>query len=70
MPNVTSGSYLFDKNYAIDQIIEDAYERIGFQGVSGYQLKSAKRTSCLISNFLRSLLESTPKVTMISFLLL
>mgnify|MGYP003646050088 FL=1 len=44
MPNVTSGSYLFDKNYAIDQIIEDAYERIGFQGVSGYQLKSAKRS--------------------------
>ena len=44
MPNVTSGSYLFDKNYEIDQIIEDAYERIGFQGVSGYQLKSAKRS--------------------------
>jgi len=27
--NVTSGSYTFDKNLGIDEIIEDAYERIG-----------------------------------------
>jgi hypothetical protein len=42
--NVTSGSYVFDKNLSIDEIIEDAYERIGMQGVSGYQLKTAKRS--------------------------
>jgi len=42
--NVTSGSYTFDKNLGIDEIIEDAYERIGMQGVSGYQLKTAKRS--------------------------
>jgi len=42
--NVTSGSYVFDKNLGIDEIIEDAYERIGMQGVSGYQLKTAKRS--------------------------
>ena len=34
----------FDKNLGIDEIIEDAYERIGMQGVSGYQLKTAKRS--------------------------
>jgi hypothetical protein len=42
--NVTSGSYVFDKHLSIDEIIEDAYERIGMQGVSGYQLKTAKRS--------------------------
>jgi len=42
--NVTSGSYTFDKNLGIDEIIEDAYERIGMQSVSGYQLKTAKRS--------------------------
>ena len=44
MANVTSSSYVFDKNLSIDEIIEDAYERIGIQGVSGYQLKTAKRS--------------------------
>ena len=44
MANVTSGSYVFDKHLSIDEIIEDAYERIGMQGVSGYQLKTAKRS--------------------------
>ncbi len=44
MANTTSGSYTFDKNLGIDEIIEDAYERIGMQGVSGHQLKTAKRS--------------------------
>jgi len=44
MANTTSGSYAFDKNLGIDEIIEDAYERIGMQSVSGYQLKTAKRS--------------------------
>ena len=44
MANTTSGSYVFDKYLSIDEIIEDAYERIGMQGVSGYQLKTAKRS--------------------------
>ena len=44
MANTTSSSYTFDKNLGIDEIIEDAYERIGMQSVSGYQLKTAKRS--------------------------
>jgi len=44
MANTTSGSYVFDKNLGIEEIIEDAYERIGMQGTSGYQLKTAKRS--------------------------
>ena len=44
MANTTSGSYTFDKNLGIDEVIEDAYERIGMQGVSGYQLRTAKRS--------------------------
>ena len=44
MANTTSGSYTFDKTFAIDEIIEDAYERIGLQNVSGYQLRTAKRS--------------------------
>jgi|TARA_B100000959_G_scaffold220131_1_gene232597 hypothetical protein len=42
--NTTSTSYTFDKTLAIDEIIEEAYERIGIQNVSGYQLKTAKRS--------------------------
>ena len=34
MANTTSGSYVFDKNFQIDEIIEEAYERIGMQGVA------------------------------------
>ena len=44
MANTTSGSYTFDKTISIDEIIEDAYERIGLQNVSGYQLRTAKRS--------------------------
>ena len=44
MANTTSGSYTFDKTLPIDEIIEDAYERIGLQNVSGYQLRTAKRS--------------------------
>jgi hypothetical protein len=35
MANTTSGTATFDKNFAIDEVIEEAYERIGLQGVSG-----------------------------------
>ena len=44
MANTTSGTTIFDKNFAIDEIIEEAYERIGMQGVSGNQLRSARRS--------------------------
>ena len=40
----TSGTAIFDKNFSIDEIIEDAYERIGLQGVSGNQLRTARRS--------------------------
>ena len=41
MANTTSGTTTFDKTFAIDEIIEDAFERIGLTNVAGYQLKSA-----------------------------
>ena len=44
MANTTSGTTIFDKNFSIDEIIEDAFERIGFQAVSGNQLRSARRS--------------------------
>ena len=44
MANTTSGTVIFDKNFSIDEIIEDAYERIGFQGVAGHQLRTARRS--------------------------
>ena len=44
MANTTSGTTVFDKNFAIDEIIEEAYERIGMQGVSGNQLRMARRS--------------------------
>ena len=44
MANTTSGTTTFDKTFAIDEIIEEAYERIGMQGVSGNQLRMARRS--------------------------
>ena len=44
MANTTSGTTTFDKTFAIDEIIEEAYERIGMQGVSGNQLRLARRS--------------------------
>ena len=44
MANTTSGTVIFDKNFSIDEIIEDAYERIGLQGVAGHQLRTARRS--------------------------
>ena len=44
MANTTSGTATFDKTFAIDEIIEDAFERIGLTNVAGYQLKSARRS--------------------------
>ncbi len=43
MANTTSGTTTFDKTFAIDEIVEEAHERIGLQNVSGYQLKICKK---------------------------
>ena len=43
MANTTSGTTTFDKNFAIDEIVEESFERIGLQNVAGYQLKNARR---------------------------
>jgi len=44
MANTTSGTVTFDKTFAVDEIIGEAYERIGLQSVSGFQLKTARRS--------------------------
>ena len=44
MANTTSGSYTFEKNFAIDDIIAEAYERIGLVGTAGHQIHSARRS--------------------------
>ena len=44
MANTTSGTTTFDKTFSIDEIIEEAYERIGLNSVAGYQMKSARRS--------------------------
>ena len=44
MANTTSGTTTFDKTFAIEEIIEDAFERIGLNSVACYQLKSARRS--------------------------
>ena len=48
MANTTSGTATFDRSFAIDEIIEEAFERIGLQNVSGYQLTSARRISNIL----------------------
>ena len=40
----TSGTTTFESSFDIDDIIQEAYDRIGIHAVSGYQLKSARRS--------------------------
>ena len=44
MANTTSGTTIFDKNFSIDEIIEESFERLGIQQVTGYQLKTSRRS--------------------------
>ena len=44
MPNTTSGTTTFDKTFAIDEIVEEAYQRIGVDQLDAYQIKSARRS--------------------------
>ena len=44
MANTTSQSYSFDQDFSIDEIIADAYERLGLVGTAGHQIKTARRS--------------------------
>ena len=44
MANTTSGSYTFDKTFSIDEVIAEAFERLGLVGTAGHQIKSARRS--------------------------
>ena len=44
MANTTSGTTTFDKDFSIDEIVEESFERLGIQQVSGYQLKTSRRS--------------------------
>ena len=44
MANTTSGTTTFDKDFSIDEIIEESFERLGIQQVTGYQLKTSRRS--------------------------
>ena len=44
MANTTSGTSTFDKTFSIDEIVEEAFERLGIQNVTGYQLKTSRRS--------------------------
>ena len=40
----TSGTTTFESGFLIDDVIQEAYDRVGVKAVSGYQLKSARRS--------------------------
>ena len=44
MSNTTSCTTTFDKTFSVDEIIEEAFERLGIQDVTGYHLKSSRRS--------------------------
>ena len=44
MTNTTSGTYTFDKNLSIDEVVQEAYERIGLEPMSGNNMKTARRS--------------------------
>ena len=40
----TSETTTFEKSFPVDDVIEEAYERLGYQNVTGYHLKSARKS--------------------------
>tara|TARA_B100001564_G_scaffold325394_1_gene306877 strand:- start:3142 stop:3885 length:744 start_codon:yes stop_codon:yes gene_type:complete len=40
----SSGTATFESGFLIDDVIQEAYDRVGLRSVSGYQLKSARRS--------------------------
>ena len=44
MANTTSNTTTFDKTFSVHEIIEEAFERLGIQDVTGYHLKSSRRS--------------------------
>ena len=44
MANTTSGTTTFDKTFSLDEIIEESFERLGIPDVTGYHLKSSRRS--------------------------
>ena len=44
MANTTSGTTTFDKTFAIDEIIEEAYDRLGMFTLNGGHMKTARRS--------------------------
>jgi hypothetical protein len=44
MANTTSGTYTFDKDFSIDEVIQEAFERLGLQPMSGNNMKTARRS--------------------------
>ena len=45
MANTTSGTATFDKTFAIDEIVEESFERIGLQERSWLPIKISKKIS-------------------------
>jgi len=44
MGNTTSGTAKFDKTFYIEEVIEEAYQRVGVDQLNGFQIKSARRS--------------------------
>ena len=40
MANTTSGTQVFEKNFSIDEIIEESFERMGIQNVIWISVKN------------------------------
>ena len=40
----TSETTTFEKSFPVDDVVEEAYERLGYQNVTGYHLKSARKS--------------------------
>ena len=40
----TSGTNVFENSFPIDEVFEEAYERVGMRDITGYHLTSARRS--------------------------
>ena len=44
MTNITSGTYTWDKNFFIDDVITEAFERLGLNPMSGNNMRTSRRS--------------------------
>ena len=67
MANTTSGTYTFDKDFSIDEVIQEAFERLGLQPMSGNNIPSSGNEKLITSPAGTSAVNKVAPVALVVF---